>query len=160
MFINFLFLACTHQFVTSNALIKSKVMSAISNYEFSLLSSGNLKSFHSYLKSKNVNCPSGGPLLVNGVIVDSPQDIANQMVDYFSSVLFQMTHLLLLTHIKPLSIIFNGLKSQLKMFVVFWPLTMGPDGIPSLILNRCFSSLCYPLSKLFRKSITSHKIHK
>ena len=94
-------------------------MSAISNYEFSLLSSGNLKSFHSYLKSKNVNCPSGGPLLVNGVIVDSPQDIANQMVDYFSSVLFQMTHLLLLTHIKPLSIIFNGLKSQLKMFVVF-----------------------------------------
>ena len=35
---------------------------------------------------------------------------------------------------------------------------MGLNGIPSLILNECSSSLCYPLCKLFIKSITFGKI--
>ena len=99
---------------------------------------------------------------MNDVCVDSPHDITNNVVNYFSSVFsddyltFPFPHQTTLLHFQLSEILVEGVRCSLVSLKS--SSTMIQDCIPSLILNRCSFSLFYPLYKILRKNFTFGKI--
>ena len=145
-----------------NVQYKSNVIQAVSNYENTLVSSGDSKRLHGYLRQKKVERPTIGPLLVDGSWIDDCKAMSDCLADCFSSVFVSGVP----SHPQPHQVsdtqfVFHDFTINDVLFCLNnlkLTASCGPDGIPSIVLRRCASVLCYPLFLIFRRSITSMRV--
>ena len=125
----------------ANYQLKTAISDAVANYEYSLISCSDPRVFHSYVKSKKVDRPSVGPLLVDGVWSGNCKAMADVLVESFASV-FNCDALPNPRPHQVCSSNFNFSKilpsqvhkalSKLKCSS-----TVGPDGLPSVLFKNC-----------------------
>ena len=145
-----------------NIQYKHNVREAVERYESSLALDGNPKRFHAYLRCKKTNKPSVGPLLVDDVWHSDCRSMADHLASQFSSVFsdgvlhdphpYQVSDSLLQFGEVTVDEVFKSL-NKLKLSP-----GCGPDGLPSIVLRKCASALCYPLYLVFSKSISCMKV--
>ena len=130
-------------------------------YEENLISQRSTKPklFHSYIRNKKTSRPKVGPILMNGVLSDSPCEMSEVFVDAFASVFVanvtgvpyphQVCHAQL-TDVgfteEDVKILFRSLKPDSSV---------GPDDISPHLLKECAGELAYPFFKLFQLSLSS-----
>ena len=153
---------CWFTFRDISMQYKLAVQSAVSDYEVSLVNSPNLKRFHGYLRCKKVSRPSVGPLLLDDRWITSPGDMADCLAEFFSSVFVTSVPVDPQPH-QESDVLFRWCDvtvEDVRKILVSLKQTAnaGPDGLPSVVLNRSSGALCYPLCGLFRKSIAAGKI--
>ena len=149
-------------FNAANADIHSFQVRSQANYESSLIlrMKEKPKLFHAYIRHKKVGRTSAGPLrLTSG---DSPQDMAESFSQAFSSV--YTSHRLpnpapFQTSLGTLTNITIQAEQVESLLNAIDPSTaMGPDGIHPHILKSCSSSLSYPLTIIFQKSLSEGRL--
>ena len=143
-------------------MYNSSVYSAVCNYEMSLLRTADARRFHGYLRSKKVGRPSVGPLLVDGLWIEEHVDMANCLVEAFSSVFVPGGLGMPFPHQSSESSFgfsdFGVGKVERVLRELKVSSGSGPDGVPSIFLNRCAGSIAYPLWLIFRESIMSMSV--
>ena len=147
-------------FRTANLALKNATIKAVSDYEYSLASDKkNPKRFHSYLRSKKVDRPSVGPLLVDGNWIGENESMGHTLGTAFSSVFNPVLPCAPLPHQTCATTLeFSPvLPSQVHSALLGLnnSTSCGPDGIPSIFLKKCASSLAYPLSIIYNKSFST-----
>lgn len=132
---------------------------SIGNYEFSLIRSRDPKRLHGYLRSKRVGKPSIGPLFHNGAWLDSCSEMASCFADNFSSMFVAGSSDFPMDHQRCAAVfdLFDfSVMDVSKVLQSLKPSSgSGPDGVPSLFLQRCAGAVSYPLWLIFRKSLLS-----
>lgn len=120
----------------------------------------NIKKFWSYVSSfKKNSIPSC--LQYNGVTSTSGDDISNMFADYFHSVYCSSNFIKLdnqtcqnYNNISLASI--STSESEVSKIIMNMKdnVGAGDDGLPSIFVKRCVSSLSYPLSLIYNKSLS------
>ena len=147
-------------FKAANIALKHATITAVSKYELSLASDKrNPKRFHAYLRSKKVDRPSVGPLFVNGNWIGENEPMGHALGTAFSSVFNPVLPNAPLPHQTcSATMEFSPvLPSQVHSALLSLnnSTSCGPDGIPSIFLKKCASSLAYPLSIIYNKSFST-----
>jgi hypothetical protein len=116
------------------------------------------KKLHKYIRSKKKCRPSVGPILVNGVLTDSPPLMAKALSDGFVSVFDDTPPPNLLPHqldgsISSLTFLEADVLAFLQRIKV--ESGPGPDSVGGHVLKNCAASLAGPLSIIFDRSLES-----
>ena len=150
-----------HLFHTANAALSRGVVAEQSSYEHHLIAQRNTKPklFHSYIRNKKVSRPTVGPLKINNSLSDDPLQMSNQFVDAFVTVFTTgnpvnpYPHQCSNYNISTVKLTVAEIELLLKNLNT--DSAMGPDNLHPILLQRCASSLAYPLYILFNKSLSS-----
>ena len=153
------------RFNNANADVHRFHLRSQAQYESSLIRrmKENPKLFHSYIRHKKVGRTSVGPLYMStGDLSDSPQDMVESFSQAFSSVYT--------SHSLPTPAPFQHSDSIMPDIVVqveqvqallesLDPFTaVGPDRIHPRVLKSCAPALAYPLTAIFRKSLSEGQL--
>ena len=138
------------------------------NYELHVANQikSNPKEFYNYVRSKKVLASTIGPLaLPDGEYTDNETKMACELNDYFASVFTKES----VSEIQPIVQNYSNNKflsrSDIKEKEILLAInkikiskTPGPDKISPRILKEAKNELVKPLSILFNKSLTTHKV--
>ena len=158
-------LVCWHEFSRANDDIKRFKRDARCEYELQLLDNliNRPKCFHSYLRSRKVDKPGIGPILVDGDLTDDPMSMAECFVRSFAGVLdgavvplHPQAHQLSDSALVNVPFVVSTVESALNALDPSG--SVGPDGLHPVMLKRCSGALSLPLYLLFTKSLNSMSI--
>ena len=126
----------------------------------------NYKFFFKYAKNKSTIKTNIGPFIVNGVLIDQPQEKNAILVDHFKSVyskspckhedIQKLTSLHGPRGLEILTITGNDVRESLKHAKS--SAATGPDGIPIILLKKCINALAEPLAVLYSKSLNEGQV--
>ena len=139
--------------------LKQAIVNERIDRETDLINSTDKASFYKYINSKlgsksRLSCILGD----NGEQLTDPFSVAQAFNKYFASVYSidneETPHFASMTNNELSSITFSALAVQKVIARLKPTLSMGPDGIPNILLKKLSLSLCGPLSYLFERSFS------